>query len=97
MEDKIGNSIALHQQTINELNELKEKVETNQSEKIRFRIETKRWYGYSEPFLAKEKDIVDLSKYAMQVILDEAIKKEKERINKLIDMEIEMRGENSKC
>lgn len=96
MEDKIENSIALHQQTINELNELKEKIETNQSKKVRFKIETKHWYGYSEPFLAKDKDIVDLSKYTMQVVLDEAIKNERKRIDKLIDMEIEKRSENSK-
>lgn len=95
MEDKIENSIALHQQTINELEELKEKVEANQSKKVRFKIETKHWYGYSEPFLAKDKDKLEISVYTMNLILDEAINKERERIDTLIDMEIEQRRNKS--
>lgn len=90
MNDKIGNSIALHQQTINELANLKYKVSSSEGD-IRFRIETKHWYGYSEPFLSKEKSVLDLSKYTMKVVIDEAINKERERINKLIDMEIQQK------
>ena len=80
MNEKISNTIALHQMSINELKEIKHRVETTESEDVRFRIETKHWYGYSEPFIAKNKDKLEISVYTMTLILDEAIKKEKERI-----------------
>ena len=95
MSEKINNSIALHQMSINELLEIKYRVETTNTDDVRFRIETKHWYGYSEPFLFKRKDKLEISVYTMKLILDEAVTKEKERINKLIDMEIEnRRGKN---
>ena len=97
MEDKIENSIALHQMAINELKEIKHRIETTATDDIRFRVETKHWYGYSEPFLAKSKDKLEISVYTMKLILNEAMNREKERIDKLIDMEIEKRSENSKC
>lgn len=89
MNDKIGNTIALHQIAINELEEIKRRVKTIVSDDIRFRIETKHWYGYAEPFIAKHKDKLEISVYTMNLILNEAIKKEKERIDKIIDTEIE--------
>jgi hypothetical protein len=89
--DKIENSIALHQGTIDILEKIKERVETSETEEIRIKIETKHWYGFSEPFLAKEKHKLDMSRYSANVLLETAIKLEKERINKLIDMEIEKR------
>lgn len=88
MDEKISNTIALHQMAINELKEIKHRVETTETDDIRFRIETKHWYGYSEPFIAKTRDKLEISTYTMLLILDEAITKEKERIDKLIDMEI---------
>ncbi len=96
MEDKISNSIALYQCCINELEELKKRVQTSETEDIRFIIKTKHWYGYSEPFLGKEKTRIDISKYTMEVVIDEAINKQRERINQLIDMEIENRKEGVK-
>ena len=96
MKDKIGNSIALHQMAINELKSIKHRVNTTSTDDIRFKVETKHWYGYSEPFLAKNKDKLEVSIYTMNLILDEAIKKEKERINNLIDMEISERIKNEK-
>ena len=74
MNEKISNTIALHQMSINELKEIKHRVETTESEDVRFRIETKHWYGYSEPFIAKNKDKLEISVYTMKLILDEAIK-----------------------
>lgn len=91
MNDKISNTIALKQQIINELEELSLDVEKSATSDIRFRIETKHWYGYSEPFLKKDRHILDVSKDTMQSILNSAIEKEKERIEKLIDMEIQKR------
>lgn len=95
MDDKIANTIAKKQQIINEIELLKIKIESSETKDIRFKIETKHWYGFSEPFLSKEKSVLNLSKETMQVILDEAINKERERIDKLIDMEIEQRRNKS--
>lgn len=41
MNEKISNTIALHQMSINELKEIKHRVETTESEDVRFRIENK--------------------------------------------------------
>lgn len=91
MDDKIANTIALHQMVINELEEIKHRVETTATNDIRFIIQTKHWYGYSEPFTAKTREKLEVSTYTMLKILDEAIKTEKQNIDKLIDMEIEKR------
>ena len=90
--DKIENSIALHQGAIETLKKIKERVETSETEEIRFKIETKHWYGFSEPFLAKERHKIEATKYSASLLLDTAIKIERERIDKLIDMEIEKRA-----
>lgn len=91
MEEKISNSIFLHQQTINELEGIKQRMESSDTEDVRFIVQTKHWYGYSEPFLGKENARINICKYTMKLVLDTAIEKERERINKLIDMEIENR------
>lgn len=92
MEDKISNTIFLKQQSINELNDLKEKIKKSDTDKIRFRIETKHWYGFTEPTLIKSKDKLNLSKQTMLKIIDKAIEEERAYIDKLIDMEIESKG-----
>ena len=91
MEEKISNTIFLKQQSINELKKLKEKIIKSDANKVRFKIETKHWYGYSEPILMKSKDKLNISKYSMIKILDIAIEIEKKNIDKLIDIEIENR------
>lgn len=95
MEEKIENSIALHQNAINILEKIKKRVETSETEKIRLKVETKHWYGFSEPFLAKEKHKLEMDKYSVNVLLETAIKLERERIDKLIDMEIARRTKTS--
>lgn len=92
MEEKISNTIFLKQQSINELNELKEKIKKSDTEKIRFRVETKHWYGFTEPHLIKDKNKLNISKYTMLKIIDKAIEEERAYIDKLIDMEIKTRG-----
>lgn len=92
MEDKIGNTIAKHQRIINELASLLYDIKESGTENIRFRIETKHWYGFSEPILKTDRHILNLSKDTMQSIINLAIEKETERIDKCIDMEIEKRG-----
>lgn len=88
MKEKIANSIALHQMTINELKEIKQNVEQSIDEKVKFSIETKHIIGFDIGILKKKKTL-EISNYTMRLLLDEVIKKEKDRIDKLIDMEIE--------
>ena len=88
MKEKIANSIALHQMTINELKDIKQNVEQSIDEKVKFSIETKHIIGFDIGILKKKKTL-EISNYTMELLLDEAIKKEKDRIDKLIDMEIE--------
>ena len=88
MKEKITNTIALHQMTINELKEIKHNIEESIEENVRFSIETKHIIGFDIGILKKKKTL-SISNYTMELLLDEAIKKEKDRIDKLIDMEIE--------
>lgn len=88
MKEKIANSIALHQMTINELRELKCRLDDNCTDNVKFIIQT-REFNPIDLATFKHKYKLDISTYTMNLILDDAIKKEKERIDKLIDMEIE--------
>ena len=88
MKEKIANSIALRQMTINELKEIKHNIEQSVDKNVKFSIETRHIIGFDVGILKKKKPL-PISNYTMKLLLDEAIRKEKERINKLIDMEIE--------
>ena len=88
MKEKIANSIALRQMTINELKEIKYNIEQSVDKNVKFSIETRHIIGFDIGILKKKKTL-PISNYTMKLLLDEAIRKEKERINKLIDMEIE--------
>lgn len=93
MKDKIANSIALHQETINELREIKERLENSVPGSMKFIIKSRQllWTDFYT-----RTDAVDISYNTMQLVLDKAIEKERERIDKLIDMEIEKRrGEDN--
>ena len=90
MEEKICNTIALCQMSINELKSIKKKLEDNCTDNVKFMIQT-REFNPIELATFRRKNKLDISTYTMNLILDEAIKKEKERIDKLIDMEIERR------
>ena len=96
MEDKIANSIALHQMTIEEIRTIKHNVKENIDDTVRFRIETRLIFKRWEPYITRIKNKLEVSPRTMLLILDEVEKKEKERIDKLIDMEIGKRSENSK-
>ena len=89
MKEKIANSIVLHQMTINELKDIKYNVEQSIDEKVKFSIETNHIIGFDNIGILKKKKTLPISNYTMKLLLDEAIKKEKDRIDKLIDMEIE--------
>ena len=81
MEEKISNRIFLKQKLINELNELKEKINKSDTDKIRFRIETKHWYGYLEPFLAKNKSYISIYKNIVLLLVDQTINVVRKDIN----------------
>lgn len=88
MKDKIANSIAMCQMSINELQHIKERLKDSFDENIKLTIESKRAI-WTDIFTQRDK--FTLSKHTMNLILDEAIQKQRNRINKLIDMEIEKR------
>ena len=91
MDDKIANSIVLHQMTIKELEEIKKNVKENIDDIVRFCVETRLAFGEWDLCIARVKHKLEISPRTMLLILDEVEKKEKERIDKLIDMEIDRR------
>ena len=91
MDDKIANLIALHQHTIEEIRLIKENVKENIDDTVRFDIRTRLIFRRWEPYISRIKNKLDISPRTMLLILDEVEKKEKERIDKLIDMEIDHR------
>lgn len=92
MEDKIANAIALHQMTIEEVRGIKKNIEENIDDTVRFDIRTRLIFRRWEPYITKIKNKLEVSPRTMNLILDEVIKNKKERIDKLIDMEIERRN-----
>ena len=91
MDDKIANSIVLHQLTIKELEEIKENVAENIDDMVRFRIETRRIFRVWEPYISRIKNKLEVSPRTMILIIDGIIEDEKRKINKLIDMEVDQR------
>lgn len=91
MDDKIANSIALHQMTIKELEEIKENVAKNIDDMVRFRIETRRIFRVWEPYISRIKNKLEVCPRTMILIIDGIIEDEKRKINKLIDMEVDQR------
>jgi hypothetical protein len=86
MKEKIANSIARHQMAINELKEIKFKIEDAVEDTTKFIVETQQ-LTWASAFTRKDK--MNISIYTMNLIIDKAIETERERINKLIDAEIE--------
>lgn len=89
-------NIVKYQQIIEDLKEVKERVEESKTDKIRFKIETKHWYGYSEPFMATTKDTLKIDKESAKVLLDMSIKSIQETIDRLIDREVDRAIEKRK-
>lgn len=90
-DNKIINSIALHQMTIEEVKQIKKNINENIDDIVRFDIRTRLIFHQWEPYISRIKNKLDVSSRTMLLICDEVINKEKERIDKLIDMEIENR------
>lgn len=55
MNEKISNTIVLHQMAINELNEIKHRIKTAATDDIRFRVETNLGMDTQSHFLLKVK------------------------------------------
>lgn len=92
--NNIENSIALHQENIEGFKQIKKRVEESETEQLRIEIQTKHWHGFSEPILLKHHNKIEIPKHSATVLLETAIKLEQEKIDKIIDMEIEKRMVN---
>lgn len=91
-EDEIYDYIAQRKEEIELIKKMKERIATSETEEIRVKIETKHWYGFSEPFLIKENQKIISTKKVMLRLLDEMKKEAKSEINLSIDLLIEKRG-----
>lgn len=83
--EEILNKIAAKVSAINELREIKRKVKDTPGDRIKFKVETEAWCGFLDIGLVKEKSNLNISKYAMTLILNEAIGKEKRNIDNLLN------------
>ena len=93
-EEEIYNYISENQNNIETIKKIKERVALSETEQIRLKIETKHWYGYSEPFLSKEKHTIETTKKLMQEILDGVMNRAKKEVDLSIDLLIKKRGVN---
>ena len=83
-EENVFKIIANEQKKIDELNYIKERLKKTDEKDIRLKIETKHWYGFTEPILCQEKHKLNISKDTIEVIIDEIIRKTEEKMNNLI-------------
>ena len=93
-EEEIYNYISENQNNIETIKKIKERVALSETEQIRVKIETKHWYGFSEPFLSKEKHTIETTKKLMQEILDGVMNRAKKEVDLSIDLLIKKRGVN---
>lgn len=92
MENKLTNTIALDQATINELLEIKKYVQEHIEDDVSFIVETKHLMLGAH--IIKKKKRIDTSISAMDVILTEAINYERKIIDKCIDKLIDYKMAN---
>lgn len=90
-EQIIDEQIRTKYEMIKELEELKRKIATSEGKKVRFKIETKNWLGFSEPFLAKEKSNLNMSRHTLMAIIDEMLDKIKKDLDDLTKKRAELR------
>lgn len=74
-----------------ELEELKGKILTSEGKEVKFKIETKNWLGFSEPFLAKEKSNLNINRYTLIAIIDELLDRIKKNLDYLTKRRAEIR------
>lgn len=92
MENKLTNTIALGQATINELLEIKKYVQEHIEDDVSFIVETKHLMLGTH--IIKKKKKIDTSVSTMDVILTEAINYERSIIDKCIDKLIDYKMAN---
>ena len=90
-EKRIDERIRLKYETKRELEQLKEKILTSEGKEIKFKIETKHWYGFDMPFLQKEKSNFNISEHSLIAIIDEMLDKIKESLDDLTKKRTELR------
>ena len=95
MSEEIEDLIFIKECKKKEIEKIIEKVEQTEDNNIRLKIQTHHWYGFSEPFLAKENHKLEIEKSTLLIILEEVIKHyteiERKLIGILIDNEVEDR------
>ena len=72
-EQIIDEQIRIKYKMKKELEELKGKILTSEGKEVKFKIETKNWLGFSEPFLAKEKSNLNINRHTLIAIIDELL------------------------
>lgn len=96
-EQIIDEQIRIKYEIKKELEQLKEKIIlTSESKKIKFKIETKHWLGFSEPFLVTEKYNLNISRYTLMAIIDEMLDKIKKDLDDLTNKRAELRRKERK-
>lgn len=62
------------------LEKIKERIQASETEDIRIKIETKHWYGYSEPFIQSITDRITLPKRTIYTIVSALVLECKQRL-----------------
>ena len=94
-EKEIFDYIAEIKSELDEINTIRGRIRASTPEKLRVKIETKQWFGFSEPFLAKEHSKIYASKKTMLKLLSVMEDEAKKEINIAIDLLIKTRKEKN--
>lgn len=91
MKDETIKQIVSHYVTIEELKEIHSNVTKSMTGRVDFYIRSTHLLGHLDPFIAKCKDKLDVSSKTLIAVLDMLIKLEKEKIDDIIDAEVDRR------
>lgn len=92
-EEKLENTIFLKVGIIKDIENIIAHIRNSDTNKIKLKIQTKNWYGFTIPTLCKKNHKLEFEKETLINILESIIEKERDYINKCIDIEIELRKE----
>ena len=92
----IENTIFEKKSIMKQVEAMMEQVKESESDYIKVKFETKHWYGFTEPFLTKNKHKFTIEKEIMLKLLQDMLDREQDEINKCIDLEIELRLKRNK-
>lgn len=91
MKEETIKQIVSHYITMEELKEIHSNVTKSMAGKVDFYIRSTHLLSYLDPFIAKCKDKLNVSSETLTTVLDMLIKLEKEKIDDIIDAEIDRR------